>query len=102
MLLPQEVRSAVASLSPGHRHSPKGLILAAMSRVASQLREESRERLLRMTPAERLEEALRLGQRAIAAYAAAHGLQPGEARRELERAAQAGRSYSRVMRDLAG
>jgi cell division inhibitor SulA len=73
-----------------------------MSRVAQKLREASRERVLRMTPAERLEEALRLGQRAIADYAAAHGLERDAARRELERAAQAGRRYSRVMRDLAG
>jgi cell division inhibitor SulA len=73
-----------------------------MSTVARTLREESRARLLRMTPAERLAEALRLGQRAIASYAAAHGLDHEEARRALERAAQAGRRYSRVMRDLAG
>lgn len=73
-----------------------------MSRVARQLREESRQRLFRMTPAERLAEALRLGQRDIAAYAAAHGLEPDSARRELERAAQNGRRYSRVMRELAG
>jgi hypothetical protein len=91
-LLPQEVRC----------HTSQGLILAAMSRVARQLREESRERMLRMTPGERLTEALRLGQRAIGAYAAAHGLERDAARRELERAAQAGRRYSRVMRDLAG
>ena len=55
-----------------------------------------------MTSAERLAEALRLGQRDIAAYATAHGLEWDEARRELERAAQAGRRYSRVMRELAG
>jgi cell division inhibitor SulA len=73
-----------------------------MSRVAEELREESRKRLLRMTPAERLAEALRLGQRDIAAYAAAHGLDRDGARRELERAAQVGRRYSRVMRELAG
>jgi hypothetical protein len=73
-----------------------------MSRVAQKLREASRERVLRMTPAERLAEALRLGQRAIAAYAAAHGIQPDAARRELEKTAQVGRRYSQVMRDLAG
>lgn len=55
-----------------------------------------------MTGAERLAEALMLGQRAIAAYAAAHALEPDVARRELERAAQAGRRPSRVMTDLAG
>lgn len=40
-----------------------------MSTVAERLREDSRERLRRMTPADRLAEALRLGQAAIAAYA---------------------------------
>jgi hypothetical protein len=71
-----------------------------MSKVADGLREEDRERLRRMTPAERLAEALALGRRAVEAYAAAHGLDPAEARRRLERAAQAGRRPSRVMRDI--
>jgi endonuclease V-like protein UPF0215 family len=70
--------------------------------VARQLREDSRERLRRMTAAQRLAEALKLGRSAIAAYAAAHGLEPDEARRILERAAQAGRRPSRVMLDLIG
>jgi hypothetical protein len=55
-----------------------------------------------MTPAERLAEALRLGQAAIAAYAAAHGLDRDEARRRLERAGQAGRRPSGVMHQLTG
>jgi hypothetical protein len=73
-----------------------------MSAVADKLRQDSRDRLRRMTAAERLAEALMLGQRAIAAYAAAHALDPDAARRELERAAQAGRRPSRVMNDLVG
>jgi hypothetical protein len=55
-----------------------------------------------MTAAERVAEALRLGDRTVTAYAAAHGLVRDAARRALERAAQAGRRPSRVMRDLAG
>lgn len=55
-----------------------------------------------MTPGERLAEALALGQRDIAAYAAARGIDPQEARRQLERAAQAGRRYSRVMLEIIG
>ena len=70
--------------------------------MAETLHEDSRARLLGMTAAERLAEALELGGRAISAYAAAHKLHPEEARRKLERAAQAGRRPSRVMRDLAG
>jgi len=73
-----------------------------MSTVAETLREDSRERLRRMTPAERLAEALRLGQAAITAYAAAHGLDRDEARRRLERAGQAGRRPSAVMHDIIG
>lgn len=73
-----------------------------MSHVADKLREDSRERLRRMTPADRLAEALRLGQTAIGAYAAAHGLDRDEARRRLERAVQAGRRPSRVMDELIG
>jgi hypothetical protein len=79
-----------------------GPILAFMSTVAETLQEDSRERLRRMTPAERLAEALRLGQAAIAAYAAAHGLDRDEARRRLERAGQAGRRPSKVMLELMG
>jgi hypothetical protein len=73
-----------------------------MSNVAEKLREDSRERQRRMTPAERLAEALRLGQAAIGAYAAAHGLDRDEARRRFERAGQAGRRPSRVMHELIG
>jgi len=54
-----------------------------------------------MTAAERLAEALALGRRAVAVYAAAHGLDHEEARRRLERAGQAGRRRSRVMLELA-
>jgi hypothetical protein len=68
-----------------------------MSAVADQLRLESLERLRRMTPAERLAEALALGDSAIESHAAAHGLDPDEARRRLERSGQAGRRSSRVM-----
>ncbi len=46
-----------------------------------------------MTPEERVAEALALGQAAVVAYAAAH---------RLERAAQAGRRSSRVMREIIG
>jgi cell division inhibitor SulA len=73
-----------------------------MSTVAETLREDSRARLRGMTAAERLAEALRLGQQAITAYAAAHGLAREVARQALERAAQSGRRPSQVMRDLAG
>jgi len=68
-----------------------------MGTVAERLREEDRDRLDRMTPAERVAEALALGQAAITAYAAAHGLGREEARRRLELAGQAGRRPSRVM-----
>lgn len=73
-----------------------------MSSVAERLRADSRERLRRMTPAERLAEAMRLGQSTIGEYAAAHGLDRDEARRRLERAGQAGRRPSRVMHELIG
>jgi hypothetical protein len=67
--------------------------------IAERLRQEDRERLRRMTPAERVAEALALGEAAIADFAAAHGLDRDEARRRLERAGQAGRRPSRVMRE---
>jgi hypothetical protein len=72
-----------------------------MSAVAAALRDDSRDRQRRMTPEQRLAEALALGRRAIMAYAAAHGVDGIEARRRLERTAQKGRLPSRVMRLLA-
>lgn len=71
-----------------------------MTTVAERLREESRERLRRMTPAERLAEALAIGERAIDAYAEAHGIDRVAARRRLESSGQAGRRPSRVMRGI--
>jgi hypothetical protein len=73
-----------------------------MSAVAERFHEDSRGRLRAMTAAERLAEAMLLGERAVSAYAAAHGIDRDQARRQLERAAQVGRRASRVMRDLAG
>ena len=72
-----------------------------MSRVSERLLQEDRDRLRGMSPAERVAEALALGDAAIEAYAAARGLDREEARRRLERAAQAGRLLSRVMRGVA-
>jgi len=71
-----------------------------MSAVAQDARDDSRDRQSRMTPAERFGEALALGRRSVVAYAAAHGVDAHEARLRLERAAQAGRQPSRVMRCL--
>jgi hypothetical protein len=71
-----------------------------VSNSAQKLRDEDRERLRRMTGAERLAEALALGTAAIAAYAAAHGIHTDEARRRLERADQTGRRFSKVMREI--
>ncbi len=71
-----------------------------MSTVADRLRLESLERLRKMTAAERLAEALVLGDHAIADHAAAHRLDRDEARRRLERGSQAGCRCSRVMLDI--
>jgi hypothetical protein len=58
-----------------------------VSAVAERLRDEQRRRLRAMTAAERVRETLALGQRDLDAYASAHGLSHGEARRHLEAAA---------------
>jgi hypothetical protein len=73
-----------------------------MATVAERMRQEDRERLKRMTPAERVAEALELGRAAAEAYAHAHGVDVEEARRRLERAGQAGRRPSRVMQGIVG
>jgi len=53
-----------------------------------------------MSPGDRLKEALDLGKEAIDRFATAHRIDREEARRTLERAAQAGRRPSRVMREI--
>ena len=73
-----------------------------MRTVAEQLRQDSIERAGRMTPAERLSEALALGRAAVLAHAQAHRLDADTARRRLERAGQAGRRLSRVMLGILG
>jgi len=73
-----------------------------MTTVAERMRQEDRERLQRMTPAERVAEALALGRAAVEAYAHAHGVEVAEARRRLERAGQAGRRPSKVMQGIVG
>jgi hypothetical protein len=72
-----------------------------MRTITERLMEESRERLRRMTPEERLAEALALGDAAIEDYAAAHGVDREEARRRIERAGRVGRRRSDVMERLA-
>jgi hypothetical protein len=71
-----------------------------VSFVARRLDDALRDRQRRMTGAERVAEALAMGDRAIAEYASAHGIDLDEARRQLERGAQAGRRHSRVMRGI--
>ncbi len=70
--------------------------------MAERARREAIARLRGMTPAERVAEALALGQEAIVIHAAAHAIDPQEARRRLERAGQAGRRRSRVMLEIIG
>lgn len=70
--------------------------------MAEALRDEVRERFLRMSLDERIEEMLRLGWAAVETYASAHGLTREEAVREMKRAAQAGRAPSKAMRNAIG
>ncbi len=73
-----------------------------MSSVADALRREDRERLGRLSAHERVAEALALGERTLASYAAAQHLGLAEALIRLERAAQAGRRPSAVMLAVIG
>jgi hypothetical protein len=66
-----------------------------MPSVADQLRDESRRRVLEMSPAARLELALRLGDEDIRLFAAATGLPEADARLVLIRRRLAGRQPSR-------
>jgi hypothetical protein len=59
--------------------------------VADELARAESERVARLSSAERVALALALGERSIADYAAARGLDREAARKEIERERQAGR-----------
>lgn len=65
-----------------------------MTSVADQLRDESRRRVLEMSPAARVELALWLGDEDAKLFAAANGVTEAEARLALIRRRQAGRQLS--------
>jgi len=73
-----------------------------MRSVADELKAEDRERLLAMTPAERVARALALGRRDREIFRAGQGLTPEEARRLLDRQRQVGRHRSRCLEELIG
>jgi hypothetical protein len=85
-------------------YGPVGLILSVrqMRSVADELKAEDRQRVLAMSPAERVTRALVLGRRAQAIVAAAQGLTPEAARRSVERQRQAGRRRCRCIEELIG
>jgi len=76
--------------------------MSAMRRfsVADESARAERARAAALSPAERVALALSLGERDIAAYADAHGIDRSSARRALERARQAGRRRSACIEAL--
>jgi hypothetical protein len=67
-----------------------------MSDVAAELRAETNERLARLSPAERIGLALRLGEADAELFARSRGLAVPDARRLLARRRHAGRTPSRA------
>ena len=65
------------------------------SRLAEQLRKEQRERVARMTPAERMALTEKLGEQGLAEYMSANGVDRATAIRALKRSRRAGRRPSR-------
>jgi hypothetical protein len=68
--------------------------------VADELARAERERVSALSCEERISLALALGERSIADFAAAQGLDRAEARRRLERERQAGRRRSACIEAL--
>lgn len=66
------------------------------SRLAAQLRAERIAANLARTPEERVELAFELGRRALAEYAAFHGVTIADARRVFEETKRRGRRPSRI------
>ena len=67
------------------------------SRVAEDVRREQREEVMRMTPQERLELSVRLGEEGLADFMAANGLSREEAIARIRKQRQAGRRKSGCM-----
>lgn len=67
-----------------------------MSSVADDLRADGRRRLLALTPGERRDLALRLGDADAALFSQARGLSDADARRVISRRRQHGRRPSRA------
>jgi hypothetical protein len=66
-----------------------------MRSVADDLRDEQIREMLKLTPGERIELALRLGQRAVEVYMAANRVDRQTAIAALRRAGNAGRTPSK-------
>jgi hypothetical protein len=73
-----------------------------MQSVADDLRDELREDTSRLTLQERIEQALRLGERGLEIFQKANGLDREAALRELQRRRQAGRRPSKCISELIG
>jgi len=70
-----------------------------MRSVADDLREEQLREMQKLTPEERIELALRLGEEGLRFFMATHGLTREEAIRQIRRQRRAGRAPSRCMDD---
>ena len=73
-----------------------------MKSVAAILRERTSDEVRRLSPAERLELAFRLGEQDLAAYCASHGVDRDAALREFQRRRQATRRPSGCMERIIG
>ncbi|HJX29080.1 MAG TPA: hypothetical protein VJ885_14320 [Thermoanaerobaculia bacterium] len=73
-----------------------------MKSVADDLRDELREEMRKLSPGERLELALQLGEEGLESFRKAHGLDRETAVRLLERQRQVGRIPSKCMSELIG
>ena len=73
---------------------------AMRSRVAEQVRREQLEEIRRLTPSERMELALRLGERDLQVYVDVQKTDRAAALTAIRRSRQAGRRYSRCMAEL--
>jgi len=72
------------------------------SRVAEELRRETMQEMLKLSPAERIALARKLGAEAVEAFAAARGLSLDDAFRVIQQQKQRGRRYSRCLEELDG
>ena len=88
-------RSVILSRADGEGSRAVAILDTVRSKLADQLKQEQRERFAKMSPADRVALAERLGREGLAAYMSANRIDRAAAIRAIKRSRRNGRKPSR-------